>query len=143
MTFPTDDQVKLWYQQHYNAGFYGLLSFMGLDSAEVEAQGWLVRSADGREFIDCVGGYGSYNFGHRHPRIVAAVAAQLQRMPMSSKLLLNGQLAALCHELAQIAPGELTHTFVSNSGTEAVEAALKLARLATGKRTAKELEPAY
>jgi putrescine aminotransferase len=133
VTFPSDDHVKLWYQQHYNAGFFGLLSFMGLDSAEVEAQGWTVRAADGREFIDCVGGYGSYNFGHRHPRIVAAVAEQLQRMPMSSKLLLNGQLAALCHELAQAAPGELTHTFVSNSGTEAVEAAIKLARLATHK----------
>ena len=133
VTFPSDDQVKLWYQQHYNAGFFGLLSFMGLDSAEVEAEGCLVRSADGREFIDCVGGYGSYNFGHRHPRIVAAVREQLERMPMSSKLLLNGQLAALAHELAEIAPGELTHTFVSNSGTEAVEAAIKLARLATGK----------
>lgn len=134
MTFPTDEQVQRWYQDHYNAGFYGLLSFMGLDSAEVEASGWTVRSADGREFIDCVGGYGSYNFGHRHPRIVAAVREQLERMPMSSKLLLNGQLAALAHELAAIAPGELQYTFVSNSGTEAVEAALKLARLATGKR---------
>nr|MDQ3024193.1 aminotransferase class III-fold pyridoxal phosphate-dependent enzyme [bacterium] len=133
MTFPTDENVRLWYQQHYNSGFYGLLSFMGLDSAEVFAEGWLVRSADGREFIDCVGGYGSYNFGHRHPHIVAAVHAQLDAMPMSSKLLLNGQLAALAHELAAIAPGELQYSFISNSGTEAVEAALKITRLATGK----------
>lgn len=106
---------------------------MGLDSAEVWAEGWTVRSADGREFIDCVGGYGSYNFGHRHPRIVAAVKEQLDRMPMSSKLLLNPVLAGLCHDLAGIAPGELRNTFISNSGTEAVECALKLARLATGK----------
>jgi len=130
---PSDAQVQQWYQQHYNAGFYGLLSFMGLDSAEVFAEGCMVRAADGREFIDCVGGYGSYNFGHRHPKIVAAVKAQLDAIPMSSKLLLNGQLAALAHELAEIAPGELTYTFCSNSGTEAVEAALKLARLASGK----------
>lgn len=133
MTFPSDEQVRTWYQQHVNAGLYGLLSFMGLDSAEVEASGWTVRSADGREFIDCVGGYGAYNFGHRHPRIVAAVREQLERMPMSSKLLLNAQLAALAAELAAITPGELQYTFVSNSGTEAVEAALKLARLASGK----------
>jgi putrescine aminotransferase len=130
---PHDEHVRLWYQQHVNAGFYGLLSFMGLDSAEVHAEGWTVRAADGREFIDCVGGYGSYNFGHRHPAIVAAVKEQLDRMPMSSKLLLNPVLAGLAHDLAQIAPGELNYAFISNSGTEAVEAAIKLARLCTGK----------
>ena len=47
--------------------------FLGMDVAEVSAAGWTVRLADGREFIDCVGGVGSLNFGHRHPRIVAAV----------------------------------------------------------------------
>jgi len=130
---PLDDDVKRWYQAHVNAGLFSLLSFMGLDTSEVEAEGWLVRTADGREFIDCLGGYGSLNFGHRHPRIVAAVKEQLERMALSSKLLLNAQLAALAHELAAITPGELCRAFFSNSGTEAVEAALKLARLATGK----------
>ena len=125
--------MKRWYQQHINAGFYGLLSFMGLDSAEVYSEGWIVRSADGREFIDCVGGYGSYAFGHRNPAIVAAVKEQLDRMPMSSKLLLNPLLAQLAHDLAEITPGDLQFSFISNSGTEAVEAALKLSRLATGK----------
>jgi putrescine aminotransferase len=130
---PDSKQVKQWYQQHVNPGFYSLLSFMGLDSAEVEAEGWTVRAADGREYIDCVGGYGSYNFGHRHPQIVAAVQEQLNRMPMSSKLLLNPVLAGLCADLAAIAPGELQYSFISNSGTEAVEAALKIARLRSGK----------
>jgi putrescine aminotransferase len=130
---PQDNDVKRWYQQHVNAGFFGLISFMGLDVSEIEAQGWLVHAADGREFIDCLGGYGAYNFGHRHPRIVAAVHEQLDRMPMSSKILLNPQLAALAHELSELAPGDLRFAFISNSGTEAVEAALKLARLSTGK----------
>ena len=130
---PDTESVKRWYQQHVNAGLFKLLAFMGLDDAEIEAQGWLVRTAGGREYIDCLGGYGAYNFGHRHPRIVAAVQEQLARMPMSSKLLLNPQLAALAHELAAITPGDLRFVFVSNSGTEAVEAALKLARLATGR----------
>ncbi len=133
MQLPDDNNVKRWYQQHVNAGLYGLLGFMGLDVSEVEAQGWLVRAADGREFIDCLGGYGSFNFGHRHPRIIAAVKEQLDRMPLSSKLLLNPQWAALAHELAELTPGELRYAFISNSGTEAVEAALKLARLCTGK----------
>ena len=65
-----DSLIQQYYKSHVNSGLYGLLSFMGLDSAEIEAEGWLVRSADGREFIDCVGGYGAYNFGHRHPRII-------------------------------------------------------------------------
>jgi putrescine aminotransferase len=130
---PAASQVKDWYQQHVNPGFYGLLSFMGLDSHETEAKGWVVTAADGREFIDCVAGYGSYNFGHRNPRIVAAVKEQLDRMPMASKLLLNAQLAGLCHDLAQLAPGDLQYSFISNSGTEAVEAAIKIAMLRTGK----------
>jgi putrescine aminotransferase len=130
---PSDPDVKRWYQQNINAGFYGLLSFMGLDSSEVFAEGWTVRSASGKEYIDCVGGYGSYSFGHRHPRIIAAVKEQLDRMPMSSKLLLNPLLAQLASELADITPGNLQYTFISNSGTEAVEAALKLTRLCTGK----------
>jgi putrescine aminotransferase len=133
LPLPTDPEVRQWYQENINAGFYSLLSFMGLDSSEVYAEGWTVRSADGREFIDLVGGYGSYNFGHRHPAIVAAVKEQLERMPMSSKLLLNPVLAGLCHDLAAIAPTGLTNTFISNSGTEAVECAIKLARLATHK----------
>ena len=133
MQLPTNTEVQDWYQQHVNAGFYSLLAFMGLSSAEAEASGWIIRTVDGREYIDCVGGYGAYNFGHRHPQIVAAVAEQLGRMPMSSKLLLNPLLAELSHRLAHIAPAGLSHSFISNSGTEAVEAALKLARLATGK----------
>ena len=126
-----------------NSGLLGLLGFMGLDSAEVEAEGWLVRSADGREFIDCVAGYGSYNFGHRHPAIVAAVHAQLDRMPMSSKLLLNPLQASLAHKLAEISPGELQYSFISNSGTEAVEAAIKIAKLHTGKPDVISAKNAY
>jgi putrescine aminotransferase len=128
-----DSLIQQYYKSHVNSGLYGLLSFMGLDSAEVDAEGWLVRTADGREFIDCVGGYGAYNFGHRHSRIVAAVERQLRHMPMSSKLLLNPVMAELAHKLATLLPGELSFCFFCNSGTEAVEAAIKLARLATGK----------
>jgi putrescine aminotransferase len=130
---PSDDQIGDWYQSHVNAGMYATLAFLGMDVAEVEAEGYTIRLSDGRELIDCLGGFGAYNFGHRHPRIVAAVKEQLDRMPMSSRLALNPQQAALAHELAELTPGDLQYTFLSNSGTEAVEAALKLARLYTHK----------
>ncbi len=125
--------IQQYYKEHINSGLFGLLSFMGLDVAEVSADGWTVKATDGREFIDCVGGYGAYNFGHRHPRIVDAVKRQLDIMPMPSKLLLNPVQAEAAAKLAEMTPGGLQYTFFSNSGTEAVEAALKLARLSTGK----------
>jgi putrescine aminotransferase len=130
---PAIDQVRRDYQQHINAGMYAALAFLGMDVAEAEAWGWTVKLADGREFIDMIGGFGVFNFGHRHPRIVAAVEEQLRRMPMSSRLALNEQQAALARELTDLAPGDLQYVFFSNSGTEAVEAAIKLARLATGR----------
>jgi putrescine aminotransferase len=130
---PDPELLKKLYREHINAGFYATLAFMGMDVAEVEAQGWLVHTADGRELIDCLGGFGSFNFGHRHPHIVAAVMEQLTRMPMSSRMALNPVQAQLAAKLAEITPAGLEYTFFSNSGTEAVEAALKLARLATHK----------
>ena len=122
------------FKAHLNEGLFALVAFMGLDEAEVEAEGWIVRDSQGREFIDCLGGYGVFNFGHRHPKIVAAVEAQLRRQPMSSKLLMSPPAIMLAEKLAQITPGELSKCFFANSGTEAVEGALKIARLATGKK---------
>ncbi len=86
----------------------------------------------GREYIDCLGGYGLYNAGIRHPKIVAAVAAQLQRNPLSSQELLDPLRGALSKILADITPGKLQYSFLINNGTDAVEGAMKLARAYTG-----------
>jgi putrescine aminotransferase len=86
----------------------------------------------GREYIDCLGGYGLYNAGIRHPKIVKAVAAQLQRNPLSSQELLDPLRGALSKILADITPGGLQYSFLINNGTDAVEGALKLARAYTG-----------
>ena len=67
------------------------------------------------------------------PRVLAAVKEQLDRIPLSAKVFFNKVLAQLCQELARITPGELTYTFLCNSGAEAVEGAIKIARLSTGK----------
>jgi len=69
-----------------------------------------------------------------HPRVVAAVREQLDHMALSSRVLFNAKTAALAKALADLAPGDLKITFFSNSGTEAVEAALKLARLSTKRK---------
>lgn len=127
------ERVLEQYERYVNPGMARLLRFMGLAQVEDEARGSRVRDTDGKTYLDCIGGYGTYSLGHRHPRVVAAVNAQLQRMPMSSKLLLNQPMADLAQKLAEITPGDLQYSFFCNSGTEAVEAALKLARLSTGR----------
>ena len=80
-----------------------------------------------------VGGPAVFSIGHRHPKVVAAVKEQLDRMPMSVRAMPRIPEAALAELLAQITPGDLQYSFFTNSGTEANEGALKLARLATGR----------
>jgi len=121
------------YARHVNDGLARLLSFMGLDAAAVRAEGCFVWDEQGRRFLDFLGGYGVFSFGHRHPRIVAAVTAQLERMPLSAKILFDKPTAELAARLADITPGSISKFFFCNSGTEAVEGALKLARLASGR----------
>lgn len=121
------------YEAYINPAVARLFRFMGLATIEWQAEGSIIRDINGKEYIDCLGGYGVFSCGHRHPKIVQAVIDQLHRMPLSSKILLNKQMADLAKLLAEITPGDLRYSFFCNSGTEAVEGALKLARIHTGK----------
>jgi putrescine aminotransferase len=85
----------------------------------------------GKKFIDCLGGYGIYNVGHRHPKVIEAVVNQLKRQALHSQELLDPLRAMLARLIAMITPGDLQYCFFTNSGTESVEGALKLARLHT------------
>lgn len=128
-----DAQVVKQYEQYINPSLLRLQAFMGFDKVEWEAEGSLIRDAHGREYIDCLGGFGVFTLGHRHPNVVAAVQEQLQRIPLPSKVMLGISYGAMAELLATHSPGQLQYTFACNSGTEAVEAAIKLARLKTGK----------
>lgn len=121
------------YEQFVNPAVAKLFRFMGLSTIEWEAQGVIIKDINGHEYIDCLGGYGTFSLGHRHPKVVEAVKVQLDRMPLSSKVLFDKPMADLCALIAEITPGDLTYSFIGNSGTEAVEGALKLARLHTGR----------
>lgn len=97
----------------------------------------------GKRYLDCLGGYGIFNVGHRHPKVINAVKAQLDQVCLHSQDLLNPWAAHLARQLAAIAPGDLKYSFFCNSGTEAVEGAIKLARLYTGKREVISTKNAY
>lgn len=126
------DAVLDQYTAHVNAPLARLKAFAGF-GAEVKAEGCVITDGDGREYLDFLGGYGVFSLGHRHPAVVAAVHDQLGKMPLSSKVFLNPLEAQLATELARLAPEGLEITFFSNSGAEAVEAALKFARVASGR----------
>ncbi|HEY6121051.1 MAG TPA: aminotransferase class III-fold pyridoxal phosphate-dependent enzyme [Pyrinomonadaceae bacterium] len=106
-----------------------------VDGAVVEwlGEGCLLRDVTGREFIDCLGGFGIFALGHRHPKVIAAVKAQMDRLALHSQWMLNPRSADAARRLAEITPGKLRKTFWCSTGTESVEGALKLARLYTGK----------
>lgn len=128
----TQDVIEK-YQRFVNPTQVALLKVGGFDHVEAEAEGVYLTDLDGNRYIDCLGGYGVFSLGHRHPKVVQAVKDQLDRIPLSSKTFLNKPLADLAAKLAEIAPGDLQYSFFCNSGTEAVEGALKIARMATGK----------
>lgn len=122
------------YEKFVNPALARLFRFMGLSSVETTAQGWTITDSTGRQFIDCLGGYGMFCLGHRHPKVVEAVKEALDTMPMCGEVLFNRPMADLAERIAEIAPGDLQYSFFVNSGTEAVEGTLKLARLATGRK---------
>ena len=125
------------FRSYYNRGVLhyskAVAEANGMTAIEWSGHGSAFSDLEGREYIDCLGGYGIYSAGIRHPKIVKAVGDQLQRMPLSSQELLDPLRGALSHLLGELAPGELQNCFFINNGTDAVEGAMKLARLYTGK----------
>jgi len=100
---------------------------------EVRASGTTIWDHTGKAYLDFAGGYGVFTLGHAHPHVVAAVRAQLDMMALSGKTMFDPVMGRLARAIAEIAPGDLSISFFGNSGAEAVEGALKLARAATGR----------
>ncbi len=123
------------YENYRNFVNPPLARVMKLSGSPVEVSGDGVEIVDhtGKRYLDFAGGYGVFTLGYRHPRVVAAVRAQLDALALSGRTMFNPLLGRLARRLAELTPGDLQISFVCNSGTEAVEAALKLARAATGR----------
>ncbi len=122
---------------YYNRGYLDYRKSV-IEMREEPALEWIgndsmLEDILGRKFIDCLGGFGIYSAGIKHPKVVKAVADQLKRMPLSSQELLDPLRGALAKLLGEIAPGDLQYCFFINNGTDAVEGAIKLARVFTGK----------
>jgi len=121
-----DETIAL--EERYGSGLYPKRP-----QVIVRGEGARVWDADGRVYIDCMGGQGVANVGHANPAVIQAVVEQAGRLMVCPNGLYNEQRAQLLAELVRIAPPGLERVFLCNSGTEAVEAALKFARCASGR----------
>lgn len=105
---------------------YGAHNYHPLDLVIREAQGAWVTDVEGRRYLDCLSSYSALNQGHSHPRIIAALIEQAQRVTLTSRAFRNDQLPLLCKELCELLG--LDRMLPMNSGAEAVETAIKAAR---------------
>ena len=99
----------------------------------VRGQGARLWDAEGKEYIDCVGGQGAANLGHANPYVNQAIRDQAEKLLVCSELFYHRERARLLENLERLTPSSIQRFFLCNSGSEAVEVALKFARLATGR----------
>lgn len=108
----------------------------GFEPVEVaRARGTTLVDRNGKEYLDCFSGISVTNAGHGHPKIIAAARAQMEELVHCCTYIYYNPVAGeLCKRLADITPGALTKSFLGNSGAEALEGAMRLAKQFTGKR---------
>ena len=130
------------YSRHINPHLAKLMSFAGF-GVEIRSEGCYLYDHEGRKFLDCLGGYGTFSVGHRHPKVLEAVTKQLGELTLSGKAFFSKNAADLAEKLAEITPAGLEYSFFCNSGTEAVEAALKFAKGSTGRSRIVSTDQSY
>lgn len=121
------DEIQQWEQEH-QVGLYAKREI-----ALVRGEGPYLFDSDGKRYLDAMSNYGVAILGHAEPDFAAAISAQALTLTTGHQSFYNDVRAALLREIATIAPEGLSRSFLTNSGTEAIEAALKFARAATGR----------
>ncbi|MFW6131295.1 MAG: aspartate aminotransferase family protein [Candidatus Aminicenantaceae bacterium] len=118
----------------YKEDFYDLGIYPKRDVIIVEGKGAVVKDNKGNEYIDCVSGHGVANIGHSNEDISHALCSQAKKLITCPGVFYNDIRAMLMEKLISIVPSYLSRVFLCNSGSESVEAALKFARLSSGKK---------
>lgn len=115
-------------EEQFQVGTYAKMNI----AVERGAGAWIVAS-DGDEYLDLYSGHAVCATGHSHPRVVAAIKAQAEKVLFYSNLVYSDVRAKAAEKLVSVAPENLTKAFFCNSGTEANENAMRMARLKTGR----------
>ena len=128
------------YREYLMTGFVKAVTPVVIDHAE----GATVTDVNGRTYLDCFAGISVVNAGHCNPEVIAAAKAQIDKLVHCCSYVYHvPAVADMAEKMAEITPGRLKKTFFANSGAEAVEGALKLARLYTGKKEVISLEASF
>lgn len=122
------------FREHMNPGLFKILERLGYESVQiVGARDVHYRTRQGELILDCWGGFGTFNVGHNHPRLAAVRrAVDEQERAELGHAFVPAQAAVLAKNLATVLPGDLSVSYLCCAGSEAVEAALKLAQKAQG-----------
>lgn len=131
------EESKRNFAEHFNKGWLeyrkSITEAGDWAATEWSGNGAIFKDVLGREYIDCLGGYGMMDLGWSHPEVVDAVRAQLNHSTQPSQELIDPLRGVLAHLMALITPGQIQYSFFGASGTEANEGAIKLAKMYTGK----------
>jgi putrescine aminotransferase len=127
------EQVVENHKTYLNASLAMMMGLLNFDKQFTKAQGIQVWDSQGNLYLDFLGAYGALNLGHNHPKVLAALD-RVREQPNLLQASLGTIAGALAKNLALFTPGNLRRSFFGNSGAEAVEGALKLARAATGRQ---------
>jgi putrescine aminotransferase len=127
----TDNELLELYRAHINPNYADFLERLGLAHTVHEAKGGVIVDSQGKSYVDFVAGYGIFNLGHNPPSLVEALRKELSSFPLWNRPFLNAPLAELAADLVHLVPKDLDKVFVCSTGAEAIDSALKLARLST------------
>ncbi|WP_192843208.1 aminotransferase class III-fold pyridoxal phosphate-dependent enzyme [Aureimonas sp. AU12] len=127
------------FKEHINPGQFHFMKLLGFHKVKVErAEGMFYIDQNGRKILDFFGGFGSLAFGHNHPRILnARKQFQDEKRHEIAIAFLSQYAAALAKNVAACSPGDLDMVFLGSSGSEAMEAAIKVAERASGRKNCK------
>ena len=134
--------AQVWGRQQ-NVLFDAVRPFYGEPLVLAQGEGVWVTDVDGRRYLDLFGGILTTSLGHCHPRLVSAVQNQVSRLGHTSTLYVTEPQVDAAERLLAMTPGDLDRVFFTNSGTEAIETALSLARMHTGRTEIVALRHAY
>jgi putrescine aminotransferase len=117
-----------------NSSYVNYLQELGIINTGCLAEGAKISDSEGNIYIDCTSGFGIGNVGHNNPVIVNALIDQLRNMEVNTRPFINKIQIKLAELLKVISPGDLECSYLFNSGSEAIENAIKLVRLYKGKK---------
>jgi putrescine aminotransferase len=138
-----DSQLYTQYRDLVSSTYPAFLEKYGMSHCVRNAKGAVITDSAGKNYIDCVSGYGIFNVGHNHPKIIHDVIYQIQQHQLFTRPLINQVQVEAAKSLARISPDDLNCSFLCNSGSEAIDSAIKLARLCTGKTKIITAENSY